>query len=132
LFCGFSFQAIAPQLRVRVARHLDPPASRLGQPGGEGARVGAIGPEQVEARQRRWRFLDEALRSEPIVEVGGMNTGEQDEPACLGQDETLAAFGSLGAVVATLRRTGAAAPHRLTVDDCGRRFNLTAFGHADL
>ncbi len=67
-------------MAVSVLRHLDTPSPLALQPAREGAGVGAIGPDQFQARKLAGTGLaDEGLGAEPVMQVGGMDMGEKDE-----------------------------------------------------
>lgn len=75
-----------------MLRHLDAPAALGLEPAREGAGVGAIGPDQLQARKlARTGLADERLGAEPVVQIGGINMSEKDEAAGIDEDVPLLA-----------------------------------------
>ena len=124
-------QPVAPQVPVAVLGHLDAPAALRLEPAREGARVGAVAPDQLKARQFTGRgAADERLRPEPVVQVGGVDVREQDEAGGVHQHVPLATGHALGRVVAARRAADAGRPRRLAVDDGRCRLAVAPFGLA--
>ena len=114
----FLLQAVAPEVAVAVLRHFDAPAPFGLQPAGEGAGVGAVRPDQLQARQFAGAgAADERLRAQAVVEVGGVHVREQHEAGRVDEDMALPPGGALRRVVAAPRPADAGGTDRLAVDD---------------
>jgi hypothetical protein len=89
--------------------------------------VGAVGPHQFQTWQVSIACTpDEELRSEPAVQVGGVDVGEKDEAGCVHKNVPLPAESPLRGVVAPRRAADAGGPHGLAADDGSRRLGLSS------
>ena len=96
---GLLLQPVAPELPGTVLGHLDPPTAELDEPAGERAGVGAIAPDQLQSRPAFPPGAGhQSLRAEPVMNVGGVHMGEQDQPDSIDKDVALAAGGALGRI----------------------------------
>src|SRR5918998_5304768 len=67
---GFLLQPVAPQLPVAMMRHLRPPPSLILGPLAKPARVGAVGPQQLQPRQLFLELVaQEDLRAIAVVQA---------------------------------------------------------------
>ena len=79
--------------------HLNPPAASVGKPAGEGASVGAVAPDQLQARQAVSSGTShQRLCSKAVMQVGSVHVRKQDEAGGVHEKVPLAAGGALGGV----------------------------------
>ena len=107
-------------MAVAVLLHPDTPTPLGLKPAREGTGVGAVGPCQFQVRKLAGTGLvDEGLGAEPVVQIGGMNMGEEDEAGSIDKNVPLAGSDLLCSVIAVRWATDTRGPHRLTFDDRG-------------
>ena len=88
-------------MAVAVLRYLDTPTPLSLEPAREGAGVGAVNPDQVQAwKLARTGLADEGLGAEAVMQVGGMDMGEKDEARAIDENVPLAACDPLCSVIA--------------------------------
>jgi hypothetical protein len=70
------------------------------------------------------------LGAEPVMQIGGVDMGEQRETGRIDENMPLPAEGALRGVVAARWAADTGRPHGLAVDDGGRRLRMSSFGFA--
>ena len=85
---------------IGSANDLEDPATDVGNPSDQLAGIPAIGPDQLDSREKRPYFLQQQLGPVAILDVGRMHHHPEQQPYGIYEDMPLAAVDLLAGVVA--------------------------------